>query len=119
MKASKGLPLEKQPNRKLLNEVLVDLFLWGEGFSGGRLDKVVERSDSLKSAILGFLSNIVKTILDGELIPIDHMRLPFVGFVQLHIPEQSPETFILLFFPLEISEDAGVGLFNCSRDSRK
>jgi len=49
----------------LLNECLIDLFLWGEGFSGGRLDKCIERSDSLKSAILGFIGAIAKVVVNG------------------------------------------------------
>jgi len=50
----------------LLNECLIDLFLWGEGFSGGRLDQCIERSDSLKSAILGFIATGAKIMVNGQ-----------------------------------------------------
>jgi quinol monooxygenase YgiN len=49
-----------------LKECLSRFFLWGEGFGGGQLDKIIQRSDALKSTILQFIAAIAKILLDSE-----------------------------------------------------
>lgn len=50
-----------------LKECLSRLFLWGEGFSGGQLDKIIQRSDALKETVLQFVAAIAKILLDNLL----------------------------------------------------
>jgi len=52
-----------------LKDCLSRLFLWGEGFGGGQLDKIIQRSDALKSTILQFIAAISKILLDSEYLP--------------------------------------------------
>lgn len=66
-----NIGLETRP----LRECLSRLFLWGEGFGGGQLDKVIQRSDSLKGTILQFVSAIAKILLDSEYCTYSHKGL--------------------------------------------
>ncbi|TVY76035.1 hypothetical protein LSUE1_G007787 [Lachnellula suecica] len=66
---------------KPLKECLSRLFLWGEGFGGGQLDTVIQRSDALKSTILQFIAAIAKILLDGILDVAKELR-PFIEKVE-------------------------------------
>jgi hypothetical protein len=49
-----------------LSHSLTKLFLWAEGYDGGRLDKVIQRSECLGNTILEFLTNIARLVVEGK-----------------------------------------------------
>lgn len=51
-----------QQHKKTLKDALGKLFLWGDGFSGGRLEVVLEECDDLKVSIISGLAAIGRTL---------------------------------------------------------
>ena len=56
------------PDSKLstLKEELGKLYLWGEAFENGRLDKALERNEDLRDTVLELLCAIGNTIIRGK-----------------------------------------------------
>lgn len=51
---------------KALKQSLGDLFLWGDGFRDGRLEKVVEESEDLEKALVSSLVGLGKLLVSSE-----------------------------------------------------
>ena len=49
-----------------LKQCLGDLFLWGDGFRDGRLEKVVVESDDLAETLVSSLVGIGRLLMTGE-----------------------------------------------------
>ncbi len=56
------------PDSKLsrLKEELGNLYLWGEAFENGKLDKALERNEGLRDTVLELLCAIGNTIIRGK-----------------------------------------------------
>ena len=51
-----------------LKEELGKLYLWGEAFRHGKLDRALEYSDDVRGNVLDSLGNIGKTLLHGTIV---------------------------------------------------
>ena len=51
---------------KALKQALGDLFLWGDGFRDGRLEKVVEESEDLEETLVSSLVGLGKLLVSSE-----------------------------------------------------
>jgi hypothetical protein len=51
---------------KALKQSLGDLFLWGDGFRDGRLEKVVEESEDLEETLVSSLVGLGKLLVSSE-----------------------------------------------------
>ena len=49
-------------------ECLVALYLWGDSFSTGELDKALDQSDDMKESVLEQLARIGKLVLRGKIL---------------------------------------------------
>ena len=53
-------------SQSALKEELGRLYLWGEAFENGKLDKALEQSEDLRDTVLEFLSAIGDSIIRGK-----------------------------------------------------
>lgn len=68
---AKLLPLIPGGNNRrqpkiVLKETLGKFFLWGDGFSDGRLEAVLEESEDLKASIISELAAIGRILISGK-----------------------------------------------------
>ena len=61
-----------------LKRELGRLYLWGESFAAGRLDRALEQSDGLKDTILGLLCAIGELLLRGKTGISDQPKNPIL-----------------------------------------
>ncbi|PMD42143.1 hypothetical protein L207DRAFT_306462 [Hyaloscypha variabilis F] len=66
-----------------LKQSLGDLFLWGDGFRDGRLEKVVEESDDLEETLVSSLIGIGRRLVSIIDAPIESIILPREEFRNL------------------------------------
>ena len=59
-----------------LKRELGRLYLWGESFEPGHLDRVLEQSDGLRDTILGLLCAIGELLIRGKTGIIDQLKNP-------------------------------------------
>ena len=50
----------------LLKEELGKLYLWGEGFSPGNLDKALDEYEEIRDSVLGLLVNLAELVIRGK-----------------------------------------------------
>ncbi len=70
--------------RKLKDE-LEKLFLWGEAFKDGKLDRALEMDDESRISVLQLLIDIGEVIVNGMSIPINRIAQPLPGEALLYL----------------------------------
>jgi hypothetical protein len=61
-----GFLTSSRKDVKALKQSLGDLFLWGDGFRDGRLEKVVEESEDLEETLVSSLVGLGKLLVSSE-----------------------------------------------------